>query len=93
MSESTQEKTLKFLTNPLGASLALTLILVVIYFFSVSVCAIPNVIRFFLLTFVATAIVLYVNNYYLLNNFKMEPYFKEKYNEFVDSFNKTKPSE
>ncbi len=88
------DKTLKFLTHPLGASLALTVILVVIYILSVTVCLIPNIIRFFLLAFTASAIIFYINNHYLMNNFKAEPVFTGTFDDYLKISNKDgKPSE
>jgi len=77
------EALLKFLTHPLGAALALSLLLLVIYFVSVSICEIHYMIRFFILTFLTAAGLFYVNNYYLVNNFKSEPIIKESFDEFA----------
>lgn len=93
MSETGTDKTLKFITHPLGAALSLTLFLVIIYIVSVSVCKVPNVIRFFLLAFAASAVFFYINNHYLLNNFKNEPKFNGTFDEYLKISDKTgKPS-
>jgi hypothetical protein len=63
----------KFITNPFGAALILTILLEVVYLLSVSTILIENAIRFFIFAYIVSAIVIYINNHYLLNNFKPEP--------------------
>jgi len=83
MSDGLQERSLKILTNPFGASIILTIIILVAYVVSVDVIKIPNFVRFILITLMATMLIFHSHNYYILKNFKEEPVYKETFDDFA----------
>ncbi len=83
MSDTLQERSLKILTDPFGASIILTIIILVAYVVSVDVVKVPNFVRFILITLMATMLIFYSHNYYILKPFKEEPIYKETFNDFV----------
>jgi len=83
MSDGLQERSLKILTNPFGASIILTIIILVAYVVSVDVIKIPNFVRFILITLMTTMLIFYSHNYYILKSFKEEPIIKGTYDDFA----------
>jgi len=89
MSDGLQERSLKILTNPFGASIILTIVILVAYVVSVDIVKIPNFVRFILITLMATMLIFYSHNYYILKNFKEEPVYKETFDDFTKPVVKT----